>query len=173
MKRTSTIFILLVSVFLFKAASLNAQKLLAPKELEKEKWYYSMEEALSEPDKVYKLSLNGQKLKKLPPEIAQLKNLQLLNLGENKFKTLPPEIGQLKNLQFLSLYHNKLKFVPAELKNLGNLEVLFLARNKISILPVWVGGLGHLHRLDVTYNRITPKELSILKLKMPKCTITP
>ena len=76
------------------------------------------------------------------------------------------------NIDFIVLA-GWLKQIPDELKRLGHLEVLFLARNKISILPVWVGGLGHLRRLDLTYNRITPRELSLLKMKMPRCTITP
>ena len=146
--------------------------LLNPQQLKREKDYLSMEEALKEPLKVYKLNLKGQKLKEIPAEISQLKNLQVLNLSENRLKVVGAEIGILKNLQFLSLYGNSLRTLPNEMRNLSHLETLYLGKNKISTMPVWVGGLGRLKRLDITLNRITPREADMIKYKLPKCEIT-
>ncbi len=54
---------------------------------------YTLKKALKQdPLKVYKLSLKKMKLSKLPPEILQFKNLQVLDIKKNKFKTFPKEI---------------------------------------------------------------------------------
>ena len=44
------------------------------------------------------LSLLGQELEVLPPEIGQLTSLIELDLGLNELTELPPEIGDLTNL---------------------------------------------------------------------------
>lgn len=140
--------------------------------LKLEPWYTDLDSALKTPDKVYKLSLTGKDLKKLPPEIGQLKNLQILNLNDNKLKALPPEIGDLGNLQVLSLLNNNLRYIPDEFRKLKSLEVLYLGKNKIVEMPVWIGGLGKLRRLDLVSNRMTPYELNFLKELLPRCYIT-
>lgn len=147
-------------------------KPLGPAQLSQEKWYESMEEALAEPEKVYKLSLVGNKMKKLPPEIGQLVNLQVLNLSENKLKTLPEEIKSLRYLEVLSLYRNKLKYLPIEFRELSSLSALYLGRNKLTAIPVWVGGIGKLRRLDISMNPITPLEVAYVKRLLPRTDIT-
>lgn len=142
-------------------------RLLNAVELAKEKTFYSMEEALADSDHVYKLSLSGQKMKKLPPEIGKLKNLQWLNLSENRLKSLPPEIGQLEKLEFLSVFDNKLKVIPLEISNLGNLKAFYLGKNHLTEMPVWIGGLRKLVRMDLSANRFTPLEIQYIRNAMP------
>ena len=52
---------------------------------------------------------------KLPPEIGQLTNLNVLNLAGNQLRTLPPEIGELTNLTDLCLAENQLCTLPPEI----------------------------------------------------------
>lgn len=147
-------------------------RLLSASQLRDKSWYYSLDSALANPDKVYKLSLSDQSLKSLPPEIGQLKNLQVLNLSNCGLKQIPREISNLKHLQMLSLYGNKLKFIPYEFRELSKLEVLYLGRNRLTTLPVWVGGMGKLRRLDVSRNRMTPAEIIAIRNMMPRVDIT-
>lgn len=178
MKRTLLVLALFFGVIVGAKAQLYPDSLptdrpLNATELNQKKWYYDLEEALAEPDQVYKLSLAGQKLKSLPPEISTLTHLQMLDLGDNKLKTLPVEISELKHLQFLSLYNNRLRYLPEEIRKLDRIEVLFLSRNKLIDVPVWVGGLGNLRRLDLMGNRFTPLEIKRIRNMLPNVEITP
>ncbi len=74
------------------------------------------------------------RLRSLPAEIAQLKNLTTLNLSYNQFSSVPPEIISLKNLTKLYLDYNQLTVVPS-LKNMPNLNLLDLSKNLIVELP--------------------------------------
>jgi Leucine-rich repeat (LRR) protein len=52
------------------------------------------------------LNLSEKSISKLPLEIGQLTNLQILDLSYNGLTTLPKAIGQLTNLQQLDLSLN-------------------------------------------------------------------
>lgn len=83
---------------------LSAQeKLLDSAALSLQKTYTSLDEALREPWKVYKLSLRYQHIETVPPQIGQLKNLQILDLSNNGISEVSDVIGQLPNLQVLDL----------------------------------------------------------------------
>jgi Leucine-rich repeat (LRR) protein len=168
---TALLFIGAASAFAQEGDSL---RLLNDIELQQEKWYYSLDEALMNPEKVYKLSLTDTKLKGgLPVEITQFKNLQILTVSNCKLKSLPAEIGELTHLQRVSLYKNKLRVLPEELRKLHNLQVLYLGKNKLTTIPMWVGGLGKLRRLDLSYNPLSPLELQYVKDLCKKVEVTP
>ncbi|UOG51018.1 leucine-rich repeat domain-containing protein [Leptospira noguchii] len=97
-----------------------------------QKTYFDLTEAIQNPLDVRVLNLSIRKLKTLPNEIGQLKNLRELNLSYNQFTTLPNETGQLKNLQFLDLSDNQLKTLPNEIGQLKNLQSLYLINNQLS-----------------------------------------
>ena len=65
----------------------------------------------------------------VPPEIAQLSNLQVLQINSNQLTAVPLEIAQLTNLTHLYLDHNQLTAVPPELAQLTNLQELDLRGN--------------------------------------------
>ncbi|MEM0997539.1 MAG: leucine-rich repeat domain-containing protein [Bacteroidota bacterium] len=174
MKRVAVLFFAfsLLSLPLLAQNEGSNGRLLSASQLRDKNWFYDLESALADPDKVYKLSLSDQQLKALPPEIGKLKNLQVLNLSNCGLKALPIEIKNLKHLQMLSLYGNKLKFIPPEFRELSKLEVLYLGRNRLTFLPVWVGGMGRLRRLDISRNRITPDEVIAIRNMMPRVDLT-
>jgi Leucine-rich repeat (LRR) protein len=146
--------------------------LLNADQLKREKWYYSISEAMREPEKVFKLSLKNTKLKTLPPDIMRFTNLQILNLGNNKLREIPEEISQLEHLQILILVGNKLRDLPDGFRKLENLKELYLGSNRLSEIPAWVGGLSKLRALDVSYNALTPYEIELLQYRLPKCNVT-
>ena len=148
-------------------------KVLSPNQLDRYPWYYSLEEAMREPSKVYKLNLQDKKLKEFPQEILQLENLHMLDLSKNKLKELPVDIYKLPYLQYLNLYQNKVKALPDNFQYLGQLRTLFLGSNKLTTVPAWVGGLGYLRRLDLSFNNLTPYEIESIKYSLPKCDVTP
>lgn len=145
---------------------------LSGMQLQREKWYYSMDEAMRNPDKVYKLSLKGEGLKYFPTEITYFRNLQVLNLSDNKIKEIPSSIGDLKNLEVVILAQNKIRVLPDEMAELDNLVKLYLASNKLVDMPAWVGGLGKLRLLDLAYNAMTDYDIALVEYRLPRCVVT-
>jgi Leucine-rich repeat (LRR) protein len=127
--------------------------------------YTDLSLALKNPEGVIRLSLRKQKLKEMPLEILQFKNLQYLDLSKNNIKELPPEIGNLKNLQYFSMTKSALEIFPPELGNLTNLRWLILNQNEIMLLPPQIGNLSKLEYLDLWSNNLDhfPDELRNLK----------
>jgi Leucine-rich repeat (LRR) protein len=149
----------------------NASKLLTPAELENEIWYNSIEEAMKNPEKVYKLNLSKKKLKTFPLEILLFKNLQHLNLSSNSLDTLPQEIKAFKNLQVLNLYSNSLRRLPEDIGDLNNLRELYLSRNYLYTFPVAIRGLQNLSVMDVTFNNFTENEIKYARKYLPRCIV--
>lgn len=155
----------------FGQAQSRSSKLLPFSELERERWYYSLEEALQNREAVYKLSLSGQKLNKFPMEILSLPNLQVLNLSHNRIDSLPPEIKYLKKLQILNLHDNRLKALPYEIGELKALKRLYLSRNRIVYFPITFCSLKQLEYLDITFNHLSLFEIDYIKNCLPYTTI--
>ena len=94
---------------------------------EGETTYYSLEEALEEPEEVKKLDIAMLKLTSIDPSIAKLVNLECLDLSFNRFTTLPPEMAELKKLRVLNLagtrFLAKLPEVVAKIPNLEEVDI--------------------------------------------------
>ena len=94
----------------------------------------------------------------IPPEMAQLTNLEVLYLWENDLTgTVPTWMGDLSELRLVSLGHNRLTGpIPGELRNLTRLETLYLAGNELTgVIPDWMGGLTTLTRLFLYDNQLS------------------
>jgi len=91
--------------------------------------------AKAKKDAAATLDLSGKNLTTVPPELAQLTNLQRLDLSGNQLTTVPPELAQLANLQELHLHKNQLATVPPELGWLEKLERLELSGNPLVSPP--------------------------------------
>jgi Leucine-rich repeat (LRR) protein len=131
--------------------------------LEKEEW--SLGYRLDENQQVVELILENMGLTKVPKEVWQLRNLQILGLDDNKLTNLPKEIGQLQKLQKLSLSNNLLTNLPKEIGQLPQLLKLVLRRNQLTQLPPEIGNLRQLVNLWLSNNQLTqlPPEISNLR----------
>jgi Leucine-rich repeat (LRR) protein len=63
----------------------------------------------------------------------------MLILPNNKLKTLPSEIGNLKNLKFINIFNNQFKTIPEDIKYLdksngGSLHRIVTKRSDIGEL---------------------------------------
>lgn len=166
MNKTFKYFLWLYTVsFLFLSFQIKAQnnqKGLSDTDL---KIYTSIEEALLNPDSVRYLSLKHKKLKKLPPEIFQFRNLEILDVSKNKLEEIPEDIEKLSKLRELSVANNYLTTLPIQIGNLTALKKIIAYQNNIAILPTTIGNLVNLELLDLWSNEIEnfPQEIKALK----------
>ena len=104
----------------------------------------------------------------LPPEVANLPQLQLLDLGDNPLTgPIPPELGSLTQLTWLHLRSNDLTGpIPPELGSLPQLRVLYLRNNDLTgPIPPELGSLTQLTWLHLRSNALSgsiPPELGSL-----------
>ncbi|KAI5123887.1 hypothetical protein M0805_005704 [Coniferiporia weirii] len=78
------------------------------------------------------LYLNHNALQTVPPEIARLRQLELLDLSGNMLQVIPPELGMLTNLKELYLFDNHLVTLPYELGTLHQLRTIGIEGNPLS-----------------------------------------
>lgn len=123
------------------------------------------------------LDLTGLGLTHLPPEIGQLKTLNILHVARNQrislepglkhlnpssphtfsdnlLTTLPPEIGQLTSLTELDLRGNQLVFLPPEIGLLSSLTILYLYENHLTSLPPEIGELVAIKKIFLSNNKL-------------------
>ena len=96
----------------------------------------------------------------IPPEIGNLTHLKHLNLSNNQLTgDIPPELGNINTLKSLSLNKNQLTGeIPPELDKLTNLVSLSLNSNRLSgEIPPWLGTLTNLGTLRLSRNSLTGK----------------
>jgi Leucine-rich repeat (LRR) protein len=126
--------------------------------------YRSIESALQNPDKVFRLHLVRLKLRELvldknkitmlPDEIAQLENLEVLSCSHNQIDSITPAMLQLKMLTKLDLSDNLLGSVPENIDHLTELQYLILWDNPIYYYPNSLGDLKKLKVLDILNNQL-------------------
>lgn len=166
MKQISSLsFRFLLVMLLLNSIRINAQQNLKGLSETSYKMYTSIEEAKLNPDSVKYLSLKHKKLKTVPSEVFQFKNLEVLDLSKNKLEEIPEDIGKLKNLKELSVSNNYLTTLPIQIGQLVELRKIIAYQNNISLLPTTIGNLIHLELLDLWSNEIEafPSEISLLK----------
>ena len=126
--------------------------------------FESLDEALANPDSVYRLKLKSR-LKTVPKEVfTSFPNLHELDLSRNRLKEIPSDIKLLKKLKRLVLFKNKIETLPAEIGQLENLESLIINQNELESLPEEIGNLKKLRYLDMWSNNISvlPKSMAEL-----------
>lgn len=122
--------------------------------LDSSRIYRSIENAMKNPEKVFRLHLVKVKLKEFPVEIFQFKNLQELILDKNKINEIPDAISELKNLETLRLSHNRIDSIPPALLKLQHLKTLDLSDNIIGSVPENIDFLSNLEYLILWDNPI-------------------
>ena len=104
----------------------------------------------------------------IPPQLANLSNLEALDLYGNQLSgEIPSQLGSLSNLEALDLSFNQLSGeIPSELGSLANLELLALSGNQLSgEIPSELGSLTNLKLLVLSFNQLSgeiPSELGNL-----------
>jgi hypothetical protein len=112
-------------------------------------------------DGIHTLLLATNKVRSLPPQLAGLSALRVLDLSHNALELVPPEIGSLAALEKLSLAHNKLEGLPDDLSACVALVELDVSGNKLKALPAWVAELPQLRKLTAAQNALAALPLSL------------
>lgn len=112
--------------------------------------FTNLEDALKNPEKVYRLNLSNQKIKFPADSVwSKFSNLEYLSLKNDHLKEIPVGIGNLKNLKTLDLSGNDFKVLPNSFSNLTNLRELYLNDEK---------------KMDVNQSLIVLKDLPRLSI---------
>lgn len=130
-----------------------------------ETYFTFLDDALKNPDAVYKLRLTKQNLTAVPAGISKFKNLVSLDLSDNQITEVPAELFSLTNLIELDLGNNQLTSVPSRLCSLKNLESLSLNGNKITSVGPDLFCLVNLKKLFLQNNEIASLSSDIGNLK--------
>jgi len=126
------------------------------------------------------LDLRGRGWKKIPIEIFDYGQLEVLLLGSNLESTYPsknqityilPEIKNLKSLKVLDLKGNSFKSLPKEIGELTSLEYLDLSYTKLDSLPPTFGQLRSLSELNLSNTNLSKEEKQKIKELLPNCKI--
>ncbi|KAM3113261.1 COR domain-containing protein [Phormidesmis sp. 146-33] len=101
------------------------------------------------------LNLSFNKITVIPDAITQLQNLTVLDLSNNRIAVISDAIGQLKNLTKLDLFDNQITVIPDSIAHLKSLTELYLYNNRITVIPNAITHLQNLSELDLSINQIT------------------
>lgn len=85
--------------------------------------------------------------------------LTRITLSFNKLTTLPPGIANLTNLEILNLSNNHLEELPISISSMPKLRILNCSINRLSNLPRGFGAFPVLEVLDLSYNNLNEKIL--------------
>ena len=126
--------------------------------------YTSLEQALVNPQQVYRLRLKGLKSDSLPEVLFQCKNLQELTVKGCRLQLLNADIARLPYLQYLNIEHNRLVRLPETLCDLTELRTLIISRNMIETLPNSIGKMKKLAVIEAWDNPlyVLPNEITML-----------
>uniref|UniRef100_A0A6I8SXB1 Ras suppressor protein 1 n=1 Tax=Xenopus tropicalis TaxID=8364 RepID=A0A6I8SXB1_XENTR len=93
------------------------------------------------------------------PGLFTLSHITQLILSHNKLTTVPPNIADLKNLEVLNFFNNQIEELPTQISSLQKLKHLNLGMNRLNSLPRGFGSLPALEVLDLTYNNMNENSL--------------
>ncbi len=143
---------------------------------------------LTKNNRLKALTLQGNKLTRIPKSVRNCRALESLWMGNNSLAvlnvralrglkhltdlnfynaaltTLPRAIRRLKTVRVLDLYYNNLTEVPRQLGRMRALTELALAHNRLTALPPALAKLSWLHTLFVHHNQLSdlPPQLAQL-----------
>lgn len=159
----NSVLLLVLSTLLLQ--SVKAQSPTESTQLDKE--FSNLEEALQNPENVFRLNLSDQNFQISDSIWSKFPNLQYLSLKNDHLKQIPSGIGNLKNLKVLDLSGNDFKILPLTFSNLTNLQELYLNDNKYFQLqkniPI-LSGLPNLKSLHLENDGLKVLPKNIFKL---------
>lgn len=120
------------------------------------------------PDTVFAITFKKNKLKQLPVELSNYKQLRALDLGKNKLDSLPTFISQLDSLRYIGFSKNEINHFPLFLCKLKHLESIDASRNNLEKLPNCISYMEELKALDLwdTGLRELPHDFELLAPKL-------
>jgi Leucine-rich repeat (LRR) protein len=104
--------------------------------------------------KLVRLSFNYNLIDSVDPGIEKLDELSYLSFYANQLPAIPGPVYKIKSLQAIDLFHNQIDQLDSTLSGWSHLEWLYLSHNKIVFLPENLNRLKSLRGLYVDYNRI-------------------
>ena len=96
--------------------------------------------------------------------LCKLRGVRTLSMEKNRLTRIPSLIGTMLTLRHLLLYSNQLVELPPSLCLITGLEVVDVHKNMIGHLPPNIGNLTSLKKLDVSENKIVELPISICEL---------
>jgi len=135
---------------------LSFNSLSAQHDANENKWFTNLKDALSEPERVYKLDLSGQDLEQIPTELKAFPNLDGLKLMNNHISNIGSELSENTRLEYLDLSGNQIEEINFDnLANSGlNLTTLILRENLLENVDESINKLKFLTHLDLGANFI-------------------
>ena len=153
------------------------------------------QDAMARGELVLAIDLSRNKLKSLPEELRQFKDLRYLLLNRNRLRDLPDWLPELKQLQALILDHNRfddfpevlldvphleqlsigenyLRAIPLDIDHMQGLQYLSFWGNVLASFPASLGDLSNLKVLDLLHNEMTVDEQEMLKALLPEVQLT-
>jgi len=116
-------------------------------------------------DSIIGLSFSKMKLTSFKVDLAQFRNLKVLDLSKNKLSELPIGLDSLLFLKEINLGKNEFQGFPIGLCKLETIERLILNKNNIEIIPSCIGYLFNLKYIDLLDNPITQLPIELMNLK--------
>lgn len=138
---------------------------------QKNKTFYSLNEANKNKKNVVCLYLGNQELEILPNEIYSYSNLKVIDVSKNNLIEISEELQSLKNLTKLILSNNvnlNLIQVFNVLEKIPKLNSLYLDKNQITSLPTEVSYLKNIKILSLHSNNLTTIPIEIVELRKLK-----
>ncbi|UTW61311.1 leucine-rich repeat domain-containing protein [bacterium SCSIO 12741] len=117
--------------------------------------FTDLNEALKDPERVFRLKLSGQKMGEVPESLLVFKNLQMLWLDSVGLKEFDLEKGTFKNLLFLSLMGNQLTDLKIPPGCMSDLNQLYLDDNQLTEFPDVANPFIAITTLSIRQNKIT------------------
>lgn len=75
------------------------------------------------------------RIKHVPDDIANLRNLRRLNLANNQLESISEKLSTLKKLSYLNLCNNNLTDISEKIANMSSLDEICLDDNPFDMLP--------------------------------------
>ncbi len=126
--------------------------------------FYTIEEAKKEPLTVKVLILEHMNFEKVPEELSQFVNIEVLSLKGNSLATLPSYFSSLIYLHDLNLAENIFFIIPEQLFKMPALRIINIYGNQLTEIPEYISALKSLYRLNISYNKIAKLPLSLFDL---------
>lgn len=125
------------------------------------------------PDTIFAISFEKNKLTELPVELSKFTKVKQLYLSKNKLTELPSFIATFDSLHVLDLGRNKFSKFPIEICQFTQLQRLMVGANEISSIPDCIEYVTKLEYLDLYDNPITYLPQSMMRLeKLQKIDFT-